>query len=511
LRWRESKKPDGANPKPGKPCGARLGRAPARERGGAAADFLIKRKAGGRRPVYRKAQDGVTRRDDREGSMRSAVRRASNVGLVLAILTGSTQAGAQTTADRFIPFGEFIEDTRAAIVSRYVLRPPNRVRSSVAFGEMRRYLLRLYEGVHVTQSYLIDAQYFDCIPIAEQPSVRLLGLRRVETVPPRPTRLPDGLAGPAPDAGPRMPRVGFDRTADKFGNAIPCKSGTIPMRRISLEELSRFETLQQFLRKGPSGVGQFGKGPRAARHKYAHAFQSVPNLGGASFLSIWKPRVVEADGEIFSLSQHWYTNRTSSGKIQTIEGGWQNYPRLYGVNKSVLFIYWTADGYDESGCYNLTCPAFVQTNPGIHLGGTFPNYSVVGGLQYAFKLQWEVFAASAGWWLYYDDAAVGYYPTTLFEGGPLATAASGIDYGGETVGNTEWPPMGSGKFAKRGAGYAAYQRHIFYINTNRRYRFARLNKDEPTPSCYTIKVFNRSADPVWRTHFFFGGPGGTVC
>jgi hypothetical protein len=36
---------------------------------------------------------------------------------------------------------------------------------------------------------------------------------------------------------------------DKFGNKVACAEGTIPMRRITLEELTRFTTLQQFFRR----------------------------------------------------------------------------------------------------------------------------------------------------------------------------------------------------------------------------------------------------------------------
>ena len=56
------------------------------------------------------------------------------------------------------------------------------------------------------------------------------------------------------------------------------------MRRITLEELSRFESLDHFFRKGPAGNGRHPRlsAPQAvaATHKYAHAYQVVNNLGG---------------------------------------------------------------------------------------------------------------------------------------------------------------------------------------------------------------------------------------
>jgi len=441
-------------------------------------------------------------------------------GLGLTIALCSTQVGAQTTSDRFVPFAEFIQSVRTAASTQYVGAAQARVSSTSAFNEMRQHLLRMYDSIHVGHSYVLDSQYFDCVPINEQPSVRLLGLRNVETVPPRPSQPAGGGAGRAPDGSEPAVQVRPDQKADRFGNSIPCEAGTIPMRRITLEELSRFTSLREFFQKGPGGAGQVpfkeGFGRAITSHKYAHAYQNIANHGGASFLNLWNPKVDTTQGEIFSLSQHWYANYRGDGKVQTVEGGWQDYPGKYGVTKPVLFIYWTADGYNATGCYNLDCAGFVQTNSAISLGATFSNYSTKGGTQYDFRLQWEVFPDSGGrWWLYYGGSgaadAVGYYPSSLFSSGPLGTAASSIDYGGETVGSTVWPPMGSGKFPGKGFGYAAFQRFIYYVLTAGGSNYATLTPSQPSPSCYKIKVFNNSSDPNYHTYFYFGGRGGTGC
>src|SRR5208282_2010268 len=90
------------------------------------------------------------------------------------------------------------------------------------------------------------------------------------------------------------------------------------------------------------------------------------------------PKVKNSLTEVFSLSQHWYL-AGSGGHFQTAEVGWQNYPGKYGVDKPVQFVYWTADDYSATGCYNLDCPGFVQTESTLHLGAGFPHYSVNGG------------------------------------------------------------------------------------------------------------------------------------
>jgi hypothetical protein len=42
---------------------------------------------------------------------------------------------------------------------------------------------------------------------------------------------------------------------------------------------------------------------------------------------------------------------------------------MYGNTKPCLFVYWTADDYHSTGCYNLSCTAFVQTNKNWAFGG----------------------------------------------------------------------------------------------------------------------------------------------
>src|SRR5919199_531713 len=42
---------------------------------------------------------------------------------------------------------------------------------------------------------------------------------------------------------------------DQHGNDMTCPPGTVPVRRVTLQELMRFETLDQFFRKSPLGTG----------------------------------------------------------------------------------------------------------------------------------------------------------------------------------------------------------------------------------------------------------------
>jgi hypothetical protein len=117
------------------------------------------------------------------------------------------------------------------------------------------------------------------------------------------------------------------------------------------------------------------------------------------------------------------------------------------------------------------------------------------------------------WWLYVGgtDAshAIGYYPTSIYNNGAMASKASSIDYGGEVASSTtSSPPMGSGRFASEGWQKAAYQRDIYYFSTAGGIIYADLDVSQVSP-CYTANVINSS--PPWNETLWFGGPGGTNC
>jgi hypothetical protein len=322
-----------------------------------------------------------------------------------------------------------------------------------------------------------------------------------------------GEDGPSTKSDALSSQSGPEDQVDQFGNSTQCEEHTIPMRRVTLEELSRFQTLEEFFQKAPHGAGHLvttGQAPALATptHKYAYTYQLVNNWGGNSSLANWNPTVTTSLGEVFSLSQQWYAGGSGS-TLQTVEGGWQVFPQKYGTTNAVLFIYWTATGYQGTGCYNLDCPAFVQTNSNWSLGSRFVYYSTLGGAQASVEMQWRLYAGN--WWLYLQGQAVGYYPGSIYRGGQLTRNATLIEYGGETVGSTVWPPMGSGHFASAGWQFAAYQRNVFYLSTPSTTQWAHLTAAQPSPTCYTVAGPYWSTTSGWGIYFYFGGPGGSSC
>ena len=464
------------------------------------------------------------------------------MGAAAMLVAVTTCMSAQETAHHFIPFDNFVSNTRSAEAGTMLALPGNKAASTANVEEMRQHILGLYDGVKVSHSFLLDGDHFDCVPTEQQPSIRGLGLKSIASAPKDELKKPEGAGKSAPKANAITSQLAADQKFDEFGNSRVCEANTIPMRRVTLEEVSRFKTLKNYLEKGPNGTGQaplpqdhaslkqssvtpesgasIGKAswvpPSPVAHKYSFTYQYVNNLGQTDTLSLWDPYVYTSYGEIFSLAQSWTIGY--SPVTQTAEVGWQNYPALYGGQNSRLFIYWTADGYQHTGCYNLSCAGFVQTNGSWYLGAGFSNYSTRGGAQYEFRAQYYFYQGN--WWLGLGNANsitwIGYYPGTIYGSGPMRTHSQLLEFGSESVGSNPWPAEGSGDFASAGWDYAGYQRELYHwANPSDAAYWDTLTADQPSPNCYSIAgpYFGGYNPPSndWGIYFYYGGPGGYNC
>lgn len=433
-----------------------------------------------------------------------------------------------------LPHRAFVDSVEASDFDQYQRDPRTRVRNSAAFARMQEHIVSLNSGVDAVHSFEDSAGHpFDCIPVAQQPSLKG-GSGRL----PNPPDLTPVLRGGDPVAvsNPWQPPIGRP-TLDRHGNARQAPPGTIPIRRITLDQVVRFHDLDDFFRKYPTGTVGRGRRPAGQRsrkgrsskessgpnpsakpsvpdpnpdnnHRYAYADQTIDNLGAHAALALYAP-LVNSD-QVFSLAQHWYSGGTGAAH-QTVELGWQVYPDMYGHASPVLFVFWTPDNY-VSGAYNLAKPGFVQTNGNWAMGSALSPTSVVGGQQWEMDL--AVYLFQGNWWIYSGGTAasdtIGYYPTSLFGNGQMASKATDVVFGGETVTKqVSWPAMGSGGFASAGWQQAAYQRQIYLFPTAGGAQWAGLTEVNPSASCYTL-VKGMAAQP-WGAYFFYGGPGGGNC
>jgi len=386
-----------------------------------------------------------------------------------------------------------------------------RVKSPEERARMENYLAEYQKGQKVVKTIIgSSGEFIDCIDLYTQPGVRMNKIERNE-IQFAPKTWQEFIKGDSivQPAEIETPDMLFMITGDS------CPKGAIPVRRLTMETLTRFETLEDFFRKGhgyiypPCGGG----GGSSAGHEYAHAARSVANLGAESVLNLWSP-YVEKSNE-FSLSQIWVV-RGSGSNLETVEAGWQVYKDLYGDWRSHLFIYFTPDNYGSGGGYNLTTGAFVQVNNTVYIGGGFTNYSSLGGSQYTIKILLYKDGTNGHWWLRYGNTWVGYWPRNRFDDNGLRNQADRIDYGGEIV-NTRpnnrhtRTDMGSGHWPYEGYSYAAYQRNIKYVDVSNYYQNATgLNVSYTSDMCYDIHLYESSSS--WGVYFYFGGSGyNTYC
>jgi hypothetical protein len=407
------------------------------------------------------------------------------------------------------PFRDFVAATEHAQASDYLGKPGVRVVDTGEFEKMKTYLVDRYRDVHVAHSFHgIENAYVDCFPILEQPSIKNLrgDQRTIDRKGPPILDQPHGQQ-PLQHQSEFSQRHAIDLTLkagvfDAKGNERFCHGDTIPIQRITLDDVTHFPSLAAFFQKGERSNGN--NDPADAQHYYARGVQFVGNLGADSWLNVWSPSVAS---DRMSLSQIWVVADEGSSK-QTAEAGWQVYPGKWHSDNAALFIYYTKAGYQkDTGCYNTECEGFKQVANNVYLGSGFDHYSATDQTQWGFELQYKR-GDNGDWWLFYrgpgDWIPVGYYPKSVYGDGKLSVQAEKIAFGGEDTGEPSAKQMGSGEKADKHFGKSAYQHTIFYIDTRGTSQWATLSKEEPDPTCYTAEINNIFG--AWGTYLYFGGP-----
>ncbi|KAG8084932.1 hypothetical protein GUJ93_ZPchr0010g9313 [Zizania palustris] len=214
--------------------------------------------------------------------------------------------------------------------------------------------------------------------------------------------------------------------------------------------------------------------------------------GAKARLNVW-PAQVASPAE-FSVSQIWLISGSFGNvDLNTIEAGWQN------------------DAYQETGCYNLHCSGFVQTNARIAIGAAISPVSSVAGRQFDITLLIWKDPKQGHWWLQLGSSGallVGYWPSFLFS--RLGASADTAQFGGEVVntrpsGSHTPTQMGSGRFPGEGYGRAAYFRNVQVVDwDNNLIPAAGLRLVADHPSCYDV-AGGQGGD--WGNYFYYGGPG----
>ncbi|OAY79584.1 hypothetical protein ACMD2_18926 [Ananas comosus] len=343
-----------------------------------------------------------------------------------------------------------------------------------------------------------DGDTIDCVPSQLQPAFDH----------PR-------LKGHKPLKPPPRPRGhNFTETADErfqlwMSSGESCPEGTIPIRRTKEEDILRASSVRRFGRKPVAARVRRDSGGSGHEHAVGYVVGDQ-YYGAKASLNVWAPRVTSPSE--FSLSQIWVIAGSFGNDLNTIEAGWQVSPQLYGDNSPRFFTYWTTDAYQATGCYNLLCSGFVQTNNRIAIGAAISPTSKYNGGQFDISLLVWKDPNHGNWWLEFGSGIlVGYWPSVLFS--HLASHASMVQFGGEIV-NTRpsglhtSTQMGSGHFAHEGFGRASYFRNLEIVDwDNSLIPLTNLRVLADHFNCYDIQG---GVNSVWGNYFYYGGPGRNV-
>ncbi|KAG4962585.1 hypothetical protein JHK82_039275 [Glycine max] len=134
----------------------------------------------------------------------------------------------------------------------------------------------------------------------------------------------------------------FDHPAlkgHKIQKSGRCPEGTILVRRIRGRDMLKANSIEDYGRKKPS-------------FSHQHVGQRNKNL--ISFAQLKNHSDDEYSTSQVSLLTGPYKD------FECVEAGWAVNPSVYGDRQTRLFVYWTADASNKTGCFDLTCPGFVQ-------------------------------------------------------------------------------------------------------------------------------------------------------
>jgi len=280
---------------------------------------------------------------------------------------------------------------------------------------------------------------------------------------------------------------------------VECPEGTIPLRRTKEGD---FPPIFPGAKKGSNGFTlNADGGDDISDHEYATVYVSGQKYTGArATLSVWQPKVANS-GE-FSLTQLWVV-AGSEANLNTIEVGWMANPN----QAPRLFIYWTADGYQNTGCYNHACSGFVQTNGKSVIDGVLSPISTFNSV-HEITISVEKNKDNGNWWLYVQNTALGYWPASIYNS--LKGPADEITFGGEIInmksgGHHTSTQMGNGLLAKDGK--ASYVGGLAYAVNGvfKSVQPGELSQTVTNSKCYDLSI--PSPNAAHKTFFYYGGPG----
>ncbi|KAM5565970.1 protein neprosin [Rosa sericea] len=299
-----------------------------------------------------------------------------------------------------------------------------------------------------------------------------------------------------------------------------CPEGTIPVRRIRKEDLLRASSVEAYGRKKHSSSrphvlhesstshSNRTVNVQQANHSKAILLTEGYRYNGAKGdIKVWTPNVDFDDD--YTTSKVCLINGPYWA-FESVESGWAVNPSVYGDRQTRFMVYWTVDGSKKTGCFDLTCPGFVQTSHEIALGAAIYPISVPYGLPYEIIVYVFKDPVTSNWWVQYGEKInIGYWPPELFMA--LRVHAEAVEWGGEVysarVGTNPHTKtgMGNGNFPDGIFGDSGVIKRIRIHDNSAELKFPEWVETYADEfNCYDVDYVS---DYLEDPEFYYGGPG----
>ncbi|XP_024008934.1 uncharacterized protein LOC18991680 [Eutrema salsugineum] len=295
---------------------------------------------------------------------------------------------------------------------------------------------------------------------------------------------------------------------------INCPEGTVIVKRTTMQDLMHAKRLKSMGFDGPrhfitdrnnnDSTGQF--------------YVATVNYGPSSFsgvkghLNLWDPQVSQDQISLAFMA----VAGGPKEQFASIFVGWMVNPSLYQLSEDHvrLYTYWSIEG-SMSGCYDITCPGFVQVSKTIPLGALLQPISVYNGTQYDISLSLYQDRVKGDWWFSYHEENVGYWPASLFMARGFANRANYASWGGQVYSpvTEKTPVMGSGNWPSEGLSKVAYVNSIKIIDHLGNVldpEIDSLKARETSSKCYKAMYIHEEDKDIWRRALYYGGPAGCI-
>ncbi|KAL1197172.1 Protein neprosin [Cardamine amara subsp. amara] len=294
---------------------------------------------------------------------------------------------------------------------------------------------------------------------------------------------------------------------EKFGflweNGVGCPLGTIPIQRVTKDELLRINSFSD--KDKPQGSWNFTNYHQysvdnAPHHHFAVARtkrREVKHYNGASMVITINDPLVKSS-QFSSARMHIQIGE------DYIQVGWTVNPKLYPDTKTRTFAF-TKAGKNE--CYNSMCPVgIIMVRTDLFLGMARGPPDLRGSRQRSYDtygLQKD--KANGYWWLMFEGEQIGFWPAKLFQ----QSFANSIEWGGEVYSASMLSPqMGNGYFPLWDPEFDAHICNITIVDEN--FKIDNSVKNIETfsddPRGYEVHDDLYSGLPVGHI-IYYGGPG----